>query len=460
VCPASTLRRPRFGHIVSAALALSCFVLAFVLANGGAAGAGAPAEAADASPVPVGHIEGVVNLGTARYVDRVIQAAEQRGAPAAVLTLDAGAGYEGATQRVVDRIEQSAVPVIVFVAPSGARATDAGLFVLQAADVAAMAQGTSVGATGNVAAPGSAPPPAVATAAALGGGLAQTRERDGRWVRGAVLDGAALPATEALRQGVVDEVASDVPDLLSKTDGRRVTGPWGTRALATRGLTTEQIEPGWAERVLDQLVDPNVAYLLLVLGLYGIVTELAAPGVTVPGVAGGIALLLALLIFAQLPVNWVGVALLAAAAGLFLAEMQVVSHGLFTLSGLAAFVVGSVLLFRPPGGVTSPYGGPAALNPWLIVVLGLGTAVGFGWLLRQGIVALRQPHANAPPRAGEVGIAGPVVDTTGTVHLGGQTWSAEWPAGAVTPGQRVRVVGRRGLRLIVEPVDEGPGTGP
>jgi membrane-bound serine protease (ClpP class) len=437
---------------------LALCVLAGVLAAW-AGGAAPPVRAAGPAAIPVGRIEGVINLGTARYVERVIEAAERRGAPAAVLTLNAGPGHEVATRQVVQRIERSSVPVVVFVSPDGGRAVDAGLFVLQAADVAAMAQGTSAGTSATRGPPGGARPPAVATAAAFGAGLAQDRDRDARWVQSAILDGGRLSATEALRAGAVDEVASDVPDLLSKIDGRRVTGPWGTAALATRGQPVETVEPGWLERLLDQLVDPNVAYLLLVLGLYGVITELAAPGVTVPGVAGGVALLLALYAFANLPVNWLGVVLIVAAAGLLFAEMQMPTHGLLTVAALIAFIAGSVLLFRPPDGVPSPYGGPAALNPWLVVVLGLGTGIGFGWLVRQGLASLRQPHAHAPPAIGEVGVAGPVVDDTGTVHLAGQTWSAEWPAGTVSPGQRVRVVGRRGLKLVVEPAGPAAGSG-
>jgi membrane-bound serine protease (ClpP class) len=414
------------------------------------------AQAAQGGAVPVGRISGVINAGTARHVQQVIQDAERAGAPAAVLTLDARAGYESATRQVVQHIEQASVPVVVFVSPSGAQATGAGLFVLQAADVAAMAQGTSTGGAGGPSGAGDAPP---ASAAAFGSGLAQTRGRDARWVQGAILSGATLPATEALRRNVVDEVASDVPDLLSKIDGRNVSGPWGTRALTTRGAPVQEVEPGWLDRLLAILVDPNVAYLLLVLGIYGVLTEIAAPGVTLPGVAGGIALVLSLFAFANLPVNWVGIVLILVASGLFLAESQVASHGLFTLAGLGAFIAGSVLLFRPPGGAPSPYGAAGALNPGLVAVLGLGTAAGFGWLLRQSLATQRQPPANAMPRDGETGIAGPMVDATGTVHLAGQTWSAEWAPGTVTPGQRVRVVGRKGLKLIVEPADEPPPPG-
>jgi membrane-bound serine protease (ClpP class) len=438
---------------------LSTFGLVICVLAAWAAATAPPARAGGPPAIPVGRIEGVINLGTARYVERVIEAAERRGAPVAVLTLNAGPGYEAATRQVVQRIEQAAVPVVVFVSPDGGRAVDSGLFVLQAADVAVMAQGTSAGASATRGPPGGARPPAVATAAAFGAGLAQDRERDARWVQSAILDGGSLSASGALRGGAVDEIASDVPDLLSKIDGRRVTGPWGTLALGTRGQPVESVDPDWLERLLDQLVDPNVAYLLLVLGLYGVITELAAPGVTVPGVAGGVALLLALYAFANLPVNWLGVVLIVAAAGLLFAEMQMPTHGLLTVVALIAFVAGSVLLFRPPDGVPSPYGGPAALNPWLVVVLGLGTGIGFGWLVRQGLASLRQPHAHAPPAIGEVGVAGPVVDDTGTVHLAGQTWSAEWPAGTVSPGQRVRVVGRRGLKLVVEPAGPAAGSG-
>jgi membrane-bound serine protease (ClpP class) len=424
--------------------------------------------------VAVAQVAGLVSAGTARYVERFLDDAERRGAPAAVIALDTPGGYEGPARRVVQRIEGSAIPVIVFVAPDGARAAGAGLLVLQAADLAAMAPATSLsaGGQGQPAGPGQgaagdsasgtppprpAGPPPVATAAAFARGLALARGRNGAWVAEAVRQGATLSASEALRLRVVDEVASDVDDLLAKLDGRPVTGPWGTRTLATRGLPTERLAPAWWEGWLDALVDPNVAYLLFAIGLFALVVELATPGATVPGVLGVACLAAALYAFTNLPVDWAGVAALCAAAGLLLAETRASSHGLLALAGLATFAAGSLLLFRPPG--PSLYGAPATLNPWLVVGLGAGTAVLFGWVIRQSLAMLHRPHLNAPPAPGAVGIAGRVVDATGTVHVGGRTWTAEWPAGSVQPGEAVRVVGRRGLRLLVERSPEPPPEG-
>lgn len=448
-------RRPRRCRTALYGLVLA--LCALTITGTGAPGSLAAPLAQDTPatprPLPLGRIEGLVNGGTVRYVERLLDDAERQASEAAVIMLDVTGGYEGATRRVVRRIEGSGIPVIVFVAPAGARAAAAGLYVAQAADVVAMAPGTAIagrppGFAGEAAA--QTPPSAVAWAAAL----TQARGRNAAWAEGAMRDGASLTASDALRLRAVDEVAGDVDDLLSKLDGRRVTGPWGTRPLATRGLTATPVPMAPWERWLNLIIDPNVAYLLFVIGLYGVIAEIAAPGVTVPGLIGFASLALALYAFSNLPVAWSGAGIMVVAAALLLAETQVASHGLLALGGVVTFVAGSIFLFRPTAG--APFGAPATLNPWLIALLGIGSAALFGWLVKQGLATLRQPQVNDLPGAGEVGIAGQVVDARGTVHLRGQTWSAEWPPGTVQPGERVRVVGRRGLRLLVEPLPEGP----
>ncbi|MDQ3699319.1 MAG: hypothetical protein M3442_00180 [Chloroflexota bacterium] len=440
-------------------------------------GAGPPEAAARQSAtigqrvVTLGRIDGLVNAGTVRYVERLLKGAERGGAEAVIITLNAPAGYERATRRVAQHIEGAGLPVIVFIAPAGARAAGAGLFLALAADVTVMAPGTTIAgrpgglAAGNEGASGHrAGGP---DAAALARAMAQSRQRNAAWVEEAVRDGVALGASEALRLGVVEDVASDAEDVLTKLDGRRVVGPWGERTLATRGATAVSFPPLWWEQWIDLLVDPNVAYLLFVVGLYGAIMEMVAPGVTIPGVIGLTGLVLSLYAFSNLPVSWVGVAVTAVAAALLLAETQATSHGVLALAGVGTFIAGSILLFPPAP--PSAFGAPATLNPWLVVLLAAGCAGLFGWLVKQGLATRGRVRMNAPPEVGEVGIAGPgalptgVVSTgvgaQGTVHLAGQTWSAEWLPGTVRPGERVRVVCRRGLRLIVEPLppnDEAP----
>lgn len=408
--------------------------------------------------VTLGRIDGLVNAGTVRYVERLLKGAERAGAEAVIIALNSRAGYDSATRRVVQHIEGADLPVVVFVAPDGARAAGAGLFLALAPDVTVMAPGTTIAGTPGGGEGGSGSRAGgVDGAATLIRAMAQARQRNAAWAEGAVRDGASLGASEALRLGVVEDVASDVDDLLTKLDGRRVVGPWGARTLATRGATIVTSPPLWWERWIDLLVDPNVAYLLFVVGLYGAIMELAAPGVTIPGLIGLTGLSMALYAFSNLPVSWVGVAVTTIAAGLFLAETQAASHGLLSLAGVVTFIAGSFLLFPPAP--PSPFGAPATLNPWLVALLAAGCTVLFGWLVKQGLATRRRAHMNAPSQVGEVGIAGPGGVTTGgdaqgTVHVAGQTWSAEWPPGTVRPGERVRVVRRRGLRLVVEPLPQ------
>ncbi|HEX2184156.1 MAG TPA: hypothetical protein VHN78_01455, partial [Chloroflexota bacterium] len=220
--------------------------------------------------VQVTSLTGPIHAGATRLVGRAIESAERRGAEAVVLVLDTWGGYERATQDVVLRLQQAAVPVVIYVGPSGAQARAAGLFIGQAGDLLTMAPGTSIGG-----APlGDDPPPGTAAgldgAAVYARNLAQQRGRNASWTEQAVRDGDSLPATEALRIRVVDEVASDLQDLLLKLDGRTVDGPWGTRQLATRGASLETVDATPVQSLLSYLIDPNVAYLLLVIGLYGI----------------------------------------------------------------------------------------------------------------------------------------------------------------------------------------------
>ena len=427
---------------------------------GPAAGAPAHAQRPAGPVVQVGRLEGVINQITARYAARVVARAERRGAEALVLLLDTPGGFDGAMRQIVQRILRASIPVVVFVAPAGARAGSAGVFITLAADVAVMAPGTNIGAAHPVSAgPGGAggiTDPVMAAkvandAAAYARSLAQQRGRNADWAERAVRESASLAASEALRLKVVDEVATDVSDLLAKLDGRRVSGPWGERALRTHGAVIYDEEPNVFERFLQVLVDPNIAYLLFTIGTYALIAEVYSPGAVVPGVVGAICLVLAFVAFGALPVNWGGLALLVVAAALFVAEVKVASHGLLAVGGLVAFVLGSLLLFAPFA--PEPLGATVSLNLWLVAAVAVASVALFGWILRQGLAARTRPAFWEPPRAGDLAVAETALQPAGSVHLRGESWSAEAQSGTIQAGAPVRVVARQGLKLVVEPVE-------
>ena len=406
--------------------------------------------------VQVGHIRGEINLGTARYVERLVDLAERRDVQLLVIQIDTPGGYDTAMRQIVQRMLGANVPVAVFVSPSGARAGSAGVFVTLAADVAVMAPGTAIGAAHPVsAAPGGAAgigDPVMSEkvtndAAALARSLAQQRGRNADWAERAVRNSESLAASEALRAHVVDEVASDLDDLLNKLDGRKVTGPWGEKTLRTRGGVIFDEEMNIPEEALHWLVDPNVAYVLFAIGTYAILAELYSPGAVVPAVVGGICLLLGLIAFGSLPVNWGGFALLVLAVGMFLAEIKITSHGFLALGGAVEFALGSLLLF--PTSAEGPYGA-ARLSGWLVAAMVLASVLLFSWILQRGLAARRRPPLALTPQPGDVGVAESWLSPAGTVRVHSEEWSAVARHGTIAAGAPVRVVARHGLALVVE----------
>jgi membrane-bound serine protease (ClpP class) len=410
--------------------------------------------------VLVARIDGVINAATAQYAVRVIERAERQNVEALILTLDTPGGFDTAMRRIVQRMLGAGVPTVVYVSPAGARAGSAGVFLVLAADVAAMAPGTNIGAAHPVSAgPGGAgaiADPVMAAkvtndAAAYARSLAQQRGRNADWAERAVRESDSIPASEALRLHVVDEVASDVDDLLAKLDGRRLRGPWGERVLRTRGATIYETGMNPLERAVQFIADPTIAYLLFTIGSTAILAELYNPGAIVPGVVGSIALLLALVGLGSLPVNLGGLALLLLAIGMFIAELKVASHGLLAVGGIASFVLGSLLLFSGAGG--QALGVEPGLNPWLIGALAGMVAVLFGWLLQKGLLVRRRPPLPIAPIPGDVGQAESALDPTGTVLVRSELWTAVSRTGTIPRGKQVRVVDRQGLTLVVEPAE-------
>lgn len=394
-------------------------------------------------------VEGAIGPGVAEYIEEGLDRAAEQGATLAVIRLDTPGGLDAATRRIVQAILASPVPVAVWVAPRGARAASAGLFLLSAAQVAAMAPGTATGAATPVRLGGTgsgegdpARAKAVNDAAAYVRGLAEYHGRNPDWLERAVREAASAPADEASRLRVVDLVAADLPALLAGADGRRVRLPSGPVELRTEGLAVRRFDPGWRYRLLAFVSDPNVAFLLLMVGAYGLILEAASPGIGFGGVVGGIALVLGLFALNLLPVNAAGLALMGLGIALLAAEAFVPSFGVLGFGGLAALVLGAVVAFdfEAPGFRFSP------------AMAAVPAAAG-GLLLAATIRSIWRARGRPVLTGGQgmIGARGRVLSWAGhagTVIVRGERWAAVAPS-ELAEGQPVRVLSRRGLRLEV-----------
>ncbi len=411
--------------------------------------------AADKAPLVVeARIDTPIHPAAASYLRNTLAQANKDGASLVVLTLSTPGGLLVSTREMSTAILTSAVPVATYVAPAGAQAASAGFFLLLSGDVAAMAPGTNTGAAHPVGGEGQDLPKklnekAEQDARAFIRTLARQRGRNVEKAEAAVARSVSYTETEAKDGGLVEIIARDVPDLVAKLDGRRITRVGGgDTTLALKGFRLEQRGMGHLEKVLGVVSHPNVAYVLFLLGLVGLYFELSTPGAILPGVVGGISLLLALYAFSVLPVNFAGLALILFAIVLFVAEAQVVSHGLLALGGSIALVAGSLLLFSGPGGAG---GYRVDLS---IVVPGLLTTLAVVGLLSWKTLQLRR----APVRTGlhaMVGEPARVVEGFlapaggGRVQIYGEYWDAVGPEGLL-PGEMVRVSRVAGRTLHVE----------
>ncbi len=440
----------------------------------------------DAREALVIDIDGAIGPATAAYVEDSVEAAREEGAELLVLRIDTPGGLDGSMRSIVKAVTASPVPVIGYVAPTGARAASAGTYILFACQVAAMAPGTNLGAAtpvqigglgGGETAPGdsgsdeqadaapdsdkgdgesgAAKPLAgsamsrklVNDAAAYIRGLAELHGRNAEWAERAVREGVSLTAEEAAKLGVIDLVAEDLDTLLHALDGRTVRVGKGQAVLNTAGIGVVEREPDWKTRLLAVISNPNVAYILMLVGIYGLVYEFSNPGAVVPGTVGAIALLLALYAFQLLPVNYAGVALIALGLALMVGEAFAPSFGALGVGGAAAFVVGSLVLIDTDAagfGISIP----------LIVGFAAVSALLLFFVVGMALKAHRRPVATGSEELiGAVGRAVSGFPGSGSVHLHGEIWSARSER-AIPPGAGVRVRGRDGLTLLVEPLSD------
>ena len=434
-------------------------------------------------------VRGAIGPASRDFILRGLEQARARHAAVAILKLDTPGGLDSSMRDIIQAILASPVPVLGYVAPEGARAASAGTYILYACHVAAMAPATNLGAAtpvqigglplparppsddraGDPSAPKPVEPPAtppdarstpvgsdmerklVNDARAYIRSLAQLRGRNADWAGQAVTEAASLSAQDALQKGVIDLIAVDAADLLGQANGRLVDTVDGKRPLVTQGLNLEILTPDWRNQLLALIAHPMVAYVLLLVGIYGLFFELANPGTALPGVLGGICLLLALFAFQVLPVNYTGLALLLLGLAFMVAEAFVPSFGALGVGGVAAFVAGSLLLWDETG--------PGYEIP-LALVLGFALASA---VVLIGLTTLMARQHRRPVVSGAeemLGATGTTLDNDSSrAWIHGESWRvrADRP---LRRGERIRVVGRDGLTLFVQPLDSDKGESP
>ena len=418
-------------------------------------------------------LSGPLGPAMSRYIERSLADAGSQHSAVIILEMDTPGGLDTSMRDIIKAILASPVPVVAYVAPSGARAASAGTYILYASHFAAMAPATNLGAATPISIggePNSAPaaPPinpsdgekqkpaadihagtagerkAVNDAVAYIRSLAQLRGRNADWAEAAVRGAASLSADDALKQHVIDMVARDLPDVLQQLQGRKVQAAGQEFALDTRGLAVRSIAPDWRTRVLSILTHPTIAYGLLLIGIYGLLLEGYNPGAVLPGVVGALSLLLGLYGLQLLAVNYAGLALMALGIGLIVTEFFMPAFGSLGVGGLAAFVIGSIMLFDNHA---------SGLQVALPLIVGISVAgglviLGIGWLAAR---ARRRPLS-----AGVETMIGALVEATGdcqdkcVVRYGGELWNAR-TAGPLRSGQQARIVKVVGLTLWVEP---------
>jgi len=386
-----------------------------------------------------------VNPVTQGWVNHQLEQAKDDGYAAAVILLDTPGGLSTSMRKIYQKELASPIPVIVYVAPDGARAGSAGLWIAEAADVLAMAPQTNIGASTPIGVGGGNLDPdlkkkAVNDAVASVVALAKSHGRDTKFPERAVREAASLAAPDALRQNVIDVIAPTLPALLRELDGFK-TKPKGF-VIQLAGAEIEHVKPGFLTRLLNTLIDPNILSLLFLAGIAGIGYEIFHPGVVLPGALGAVALITSLFGFSVLPVSWAGVALILLAIALLVIDLYVTSHGALTVAGLICLAVGAIMLFQ---NAPAPYETSKPLVIGVAVGLGLiwSVAVGKAWKIRRSPVEM-----DPQTIAGAVG----EVRRNGLVFVNGELWQARSAEGEeLRPGERVRVESLDGLVLTVRP---------
>jgi len=429
------------------------FLFAAMLASGLILLQGSPqtlfsAEKADERPVAyLLDVDGTINPALADYIIKGMQKAEESKASCVIIRMDTPGGVVTTTKTIIKEMINSKVPIVVYVAPSGSSAASAGALITMGADVAAMAPGTNIGAAHPVGGGGqeiekSMSEKVINDLTAYMRGVVTKRGRNAEWAEQAIRESVSITAKEALDMKVIDLIADSVPDLLEKLDGRKIEKDSRTVVLHTKGARVERIVTGLRFKILDVIANPNIAYLLMMIGGIGILMELYNPGLIFPGVVGGISLLLALFALQVLPVNYVGIMLIILAVIMFIVELKVTSFGLLSLGAIISLTLGSIMLFET--------GEMAMRVSWTVIIPTVAGVSAF-FIFALGLVVkahMKRPRTGGQGLVGEVGLALTELDNEGRVSVHGEYWNARSDR-HIPKGERVRVVNVENLRLIV-----------
>jgi membrane-bound serine protease (ClpP class) len=403
-----------------------------------------PSGLSNEGEVVIIDLVGTISPGSAAFLDNGMEQARKQDARLIIIRLDTPGGLASSMRTMVKSILNSSIPVVVYVAPKGAGAASAGVLITIAAHVAAMAPGTNIGAASPVSASGGDIPSTMSKKvvndmSSYGRGIAREKGRNAEWVEKAIREAVSITAREAEKMNVIDLVADNIDDLLEAINGREVTLKDGKKILETQGLTKVFFKPGFRDRILRLISDPNISYILFMIGLAGLYFELSNPGVIFPGVIGAISLILAFYSFQALPVNYAGLILIVLSIIFFIAEVKVTSYGVLSLGGLVSLAFGSLMLFE---------GVRVSLKLMAPTIILIGA-----FFIIISSLAFRaykaKPKSGMEGMIGSVGLVKEAIDPEGLIFVHGEIWRAV-SGEKIEPGERVEVEDAEGLLLKVK----------
>lgn len=407
-----------------------------------------PAASSEAAHLNIVEIKDTINPGVEDFIQYAIERSQEENAECLIMLLDTPGGLMTSMRGIVQSIMNAPLPIVVYVYPRGAQAASAGVFVTAAADVAAMTPGSNIGAAHPVSSTGQDVPGAmnekvVNDMLALARSIAAEKGRNEEWLQDAVRRSVSITAEEAFKENVIDLVAEDIPDLIRKLDGWEIQKHGLVKTLRTAALEQRTLHAGWQHKILRTISNPNIAYILLMIGLAGLYFEISQPGAVLPGVIGGIALVLALYAMQTLPVNYAGFLFILLAVVFFILEIKVVSYGMLSVAGIVCLVLGTLMLFRTPD-----LSGSLALSVWIPTVLTVSAFFA-------GVAALAFRAQRARPQTGVEALEGQVgeviqpIRPEGKVFVSGELWNA-FSDEDIPAGEKIVVVSVVNLKLKVK----------
>ncbi|MCC7159080.1 MAG: nodulation protein NfeD [Ignavibacteria bacterium] len=398
-------------------------------------------------------IDGSINPATSDYIHKAIEEAKNKGAECLVIELNTPGGLLKSTRYIVSDLLMSPIPVIVFVSPSGSQAASAGVFITLASNIAVMSPGTNIGASHPVNTQGgmdsTMSEKVTNDAAAFIRSISEKRKRNVKWAEDAVRKSVSITETEALKDSVIDLIAADMNDLMHKIDGKEVETSTGKKILNTKNFNIVNFEESWFQKFLGIISDPNIAYILMMIGMWGIILEFYHPGAILPGVVGAICILLGLYGLHTLPINYAGAGLILLAIILFIAEIKITSYGLLTVAGVISMLIGSMMLIDSGSPLESTVRiSMSVIITTVIIIAGLFALL--AWLVIR--TYRRKAMTGVSGMIGEIGeVFIDIVNGTGTVKILGEIWKAQ-SSENISKGKKVKVLDVKDLTIIVQKV--------